>query len=754
MKYCPVFLGIIYLLNGWAWSAVYYVDYAGGNDEAAGTSAETAWKHAPGDANATGQPSETKLQPGDEVRFKGGVRYFGEIEIHASGTEGRLIIFDGNSSGEFGEGRAILDGARILENWQPVKSAEQVGGNPQWQEMVYHDLAVDLSSNLDHGKFVLHRDAGAAHQAPWQRIYLVDGEKRILPVAQQPKPSEPFFPDRPGDFYVSPHQLGSTYPHRIAYEEGSRGNGSLPVIRLTGPEGDAVIDPVDGGAVSIDLAQPEEIAELGFALYRPESITPPEQVEFLVDGQPVLTVDVDGESSELQRFKLPEVVEANQLTFRLRHSGAEPPPWTKLRQVAAFDARGKNVIAHEIFSVLRDEERLTATDAAAYTGWFVGVHGGNNHVYFARVQGFEPETHRLLLPQFKESTYKETQYAFFNEPEFIELPGEWALESVEEDKTRVYFLPEGGRPENIGYPVLQTAMSLSGAVSHIEIRGFLIQRYAGGKGGVALNRRGDARPSHIHISDCEVRFISGQSGISLNHSDEIVVEDCYVHHCPGWTVGIYVNRVTNYQVVGNRLDTNSGSGIRHYESINGLLTNNQVLNHYGMHSSGLNFYQGCRDIVFEGNYVENVVTINRSAENLILRNNVVDSERRNAFSVAMWGSGTTGGTFIRNVTIENNTLINAHPTLEYAASIFVQGHANPPEGLVIRNNILDVLRPPVAGTIENNIFMRETDEKVRGTGYRLVSEAAELFRGPEKGDYRRKPGGPMMDAGADVPPVP
>jgi hypothetical protein len=29
-----------------------------------------------------------------------------------------------------------------------------------------------------------------------------------------------------------------------------------------------------------------------------------------------------------------------------------------------------------------------------------------------------------------------------------------------------------------------------------------------------------------------------------------------------------------------------------------------------------------------------------------------------------------------------------------------------------------------------------------------------LFRDPERGDFRRKPGGPMMQAGADVPPPP
>lgn len=36
----------------------------------------------------------------------------------------------------------------------------------------------------------------------------------------------------------------------------------------------------------------------------------------------------------------------------------------------------------------------------------------------------------------------------------------------------------------------------------------------------------------------------------------------------------------------------------------------------------------------------------------------------------------------------------------------------------------------------------------------LVRFSAVLFLDPAKGDYRRRPGGPMLDAGADVPPPP
>ena len=102
---------------------------------------------------------------------------------------------------------------------------------------------------------------------------------------------------------------------------------------------------------------------------------------------------------------------------------------------------------------------------------------------------------------------------------------------------------------------------------------------------------------------------------------------------------------------------------------------------------------------------------------------------------------------------ENNTFINTNPEIGYATSIFVQRGPSVPEGLVIRKNVLDRLRPPVPGTVEDNIFMREIDAEVAGSDATMVSDPQALFRSPEDGDYRRKPGGPMMEAGADVPPA-
>lgn len=744
MKNRSFLLCTLFLPVTMAFSATYYIDFEGGDNLADGISHQTAWKHSPGDRNAKDGPASAQLQPGDILHFKGGVQYFGEIRLKVSGSEGRPIVLDGNTDGSFGAGPAILDGAQMITGWQRVSSAEQVGGNPRWKEIMVVDLDVDLSSNFSADRFVGHRDAKPNVQAPWQRIFLIDGERRVLPVAQRPKPSDSFYPDLPSDFYKSPHRVTDSYPHKLYYEEGSKGNSKLPLIAITYGGNAPIIEPFNGGAVSVEMKEPATIVEIGFTLYRPKTSLAPNKVVFLADGKKVYTAKVDPEQAGMQRFKLPRKVKASKLTFQLQRSGSDIPAWTKLQQIAAFTADDDNVIEHEISSVIQDEERLTKTDPNWYDGMFIGVHGGNNHVYFSQVREYDSASNQLCVPHFESSIYDQTKYALYNSPKLIDLPGEWCLVPLEGGRTRAFLLPErmeSGQPVNIGYPVLKTAVVIEAGASNLEIRGFLMQRYAGGSGGVATSSRGNSRSSHIRIADCEVRFMSGQSGISLNHSEYMTVENCYIHHCPGWTVGIYMNRINHFRLSGNRLYKNSGSGIRHYESKHGVLENNQVLDHYGMHSSALNFYEGCSDILFTSNYVQKIITINRSAENLTFRNNVVDSENRNNVGVALWKTGKAGGTFMKNILFENNTFINTARESDWGSSIFVQGGASAPEDLVIRNNILDNLRPVPDGIIEGNILMRDT-----------ATDPNSLFVDPAAGDYRRKKGGPQMDAGANISP--
>lgn len=90
-------------------AATYYVDNDAGNDASAGTSTGTAWQRCPGDATATGTAASTALVAGDTVIFKGGVNYKRTITLSKSGTLGSRIVFDGNSAGSWGTGKAVLN---------------------------------------------------------------------------------------------------------------------------------------------------------------------------------------------------------------------------------------------------------------------------------------------------------------------------------------------------------------------------------------------------------------------------------------------------------------------------------------------------------------------------------------------------------------------------------------------------------------------------------------------------------------------
>lgn len=104
-----VFLWPSMVLGAACGTGPFYVDYVDGVDTQAGTSTGTAWKHAPGDAGA-GNNANCTLAADNIVYFKGGVEYLGTITVNASGTAGHPIVFNGNSAGTWGTGRAIIDG--------------------------------------------------------------------------------------------------------------------------------------------------------------------------------------------------------------------------------------------------------------------------------------------------------------------------------------------------------------------------------------------------------------------------------------------------------------------------------------------------------------------------------------------------------------------------------------------------------------------------------------------------------------------
>lgn len=113
----------------------YYIDYETGDDSNNGLSSNTPWKHAPGYPEATGVVGSTVLQPGDVVLFKGGVHYRGSLNTLSDGTALEPIVYKGDG---WGSGKAIIDGSiPITEQWTRCASADEVGGNPNWQNLYW-----------------------------------------------------------------------------------------------------------------------------------------------------------------------------------------------------------------------------------------------------------------------------------------------------------------------------------------------------------------------------------------------------------------------------------------------------------------------------------------------------------------------------------------------------------------------------------------------------------------------------------------
>lgn len=92
--------------------ATYYIDYIGGSDANAGTLI-APWQHCHGDPNATGNAASYTPVAGDTFIFKGGIQYSGILVLSNSGSAGNPISYDGNSTGTFGTGQAIIDAGGV-----------------------------------------------------------------------------------------------------------------------------------------------------------------------------------------------------------------------------------------------------------------------------------------------------------------------------------------------------------------------------------------------------------------------------------------------------------------------------------------------------------------------------------------------------------------------------------------------------------------------------------------------------------------
>jgi hypothetical protein len=171
-----------------AWAETYYADYDKGKDSQAGTSAGAAWKHAPGDPNATEAARSVELKPGDIVLLKGGVIYRGSIEIPASGKEGSLITYKGDG---WGADKAVIDGSAVVgSTWTRCTSADQLRGNKNYGSIYYTGTANEKYYTID-------REGGAVLSGVYEN-------HEFLYPSAEPSPADDFHYDRSDQMRLLP----------------------------------------------------------------------------------------------------------------------------------------------------------------------------------------------------------------------------------------------------------------------------------------------------------------------------------------------------------------------------------------------------------------------------------------------------------------------------------------------------------------------------------------------------------------------
>ncbi|MDQ3814087.1 MAG: right-handed parallel beta-helix repeat-containing protein [Armatimonadota bacterium] len=112
------------------------------------------------------------------------------------------------------------------------------------------------------------------------------------------------------------------------------------------------------------------------------------------------------------------------------------------------------------------------------------------------------------------------RFVFFNAKEFITEPGEWALEYLDKERTRLYFKPE--KPEDLAATQFRqggSGIRIARPGANVRISGFIITGVTGS--GIGTNRA-----NKIVVENC-VLYNNG-TGIGLGGSSDITLRKCLV----------------------------------------------------------------------------------------------------------------------------------------------------------------------------------------------------------------------------------
>lgn len=716
------------------YGAAYYIDFADGSNTNTGTSAEEAFKHCPGDANATDRARTTKLKPGDVVKFKGGVTYRGTVSIGQSGAPGKPITYDGNRDGDYGEGRAVIDGSVPLEGLKRCKSADEAWGNPHFENIYW---------------------AWVPRRAHWDTISLCQGDQP-LSVSQDPNLPDPIFQEDPRYFVKTEPDIPQTLTSLKVRPLGGIGeNRERPLISMfDGSSASGVIHHMNsGGEIEIGVPKPVTVTEFGVT---PQArYTNPKDMSFKVDGKEVLRAQLEyhPKKSLEQCFGLAKPITFQKLVVKFisayPRSDGRLLGWGAVQKLAAYDADGKDMLQTERKSLLRNEKYFIQSDPHSFDNALLALYARPNAVYYKRILSYDPQRHQIHFETLGHNQIpydKGGAFSIVNSVRLIDRPGEYALilDPEKDGRHKLFVWPLDGKPEGLTYGRYGTGIEIRGA-SHITIQGFLIRKQ-GWKSSMGIDGRG--RATDLVVRDVKVTGLRGHNaGIHTTQIDDMLVADCEVVDNAGHTKGILLRNAKNIVVRGCVLRKNSSTALDYYTVENGVVQDCRVTENRGMHANGLTFYVGCKDILVERNIVRdgNVALTVQDGNNLIVRNNVLEGGKGGAPAIGLWS-----GRPYSNIVITNN-VIRYHGKKEGSWAAAIYGGNSSATGYAIVNNVIDGLSGNVLhkADLHHNIFTQYGPMLTRARlgNNKLVPDLDAIFVDPGRGDYRLRPGSPAIDAG-------
>ena len=740
-KLCVVAVAVacaLVVLVGKARAAEYSVDFDAGKDANSGTAPEQALKHSPGDPAAEGNAKLLKLQPGDTVIFKGGVVYRGQVSVNAGGAEGKPIVFDGNTAGKFGQGRAIIDGSEVATGWKQCASADECGGNPNWKHIYY----TTVSKGVD--PFTVNLTQG----------------NQSLGIAQDPKPEDPFFEDVVDKWrlVVAPEPKIEAPGEIIAGKGMAESKSRKYVLAFDGDlRTSALLDPCVGSSLTLKLKEAATATSVGIVVSQPPYQTP-KDVVLLADGKEVLKVALEVKAG-LQKFNLPAPVTFKEFTFKVITAQKEGSGYTGV-EIQAYDKDGRNVLLCPMATVYRDDSYFTQTDPHYWDGAYFTIHGRPNVIYYQKVRTFDPATHTMTMDTLTAEQYKvggepPNRFSMLNALGLLTRAGEFVFDEKPQadGSNKVYVWPLGDQGTPDGIACSRRSFGFEIKASFVTVQGFLIHKQGARNNAWGVTGGGKGT-SDILVRDNEITLVRAARNQVLAFSDSVrcTIDGNYLHENRR-AGGIFLNRCEDSVISNNKLHKNGATGLVLFGSHHVKVSRNTLTDHKGMHANGLTAYLGCSDITFDGNRVSggNVALTLQEGEDMTVTNNIFDGGGKN-IGIAFWSTDD-----LKNVRVFNNLLLNCDHTSGWAKAIYANKGQQDMIGYVIKNNVIDGTCLEKGRTVDrsNNIYTHRGDNESQkdwkpGPGEIVEEDLSKIFMDPAKGDWRPRLGGPLDGTGVDL----